>query len=293
MGYPYYGPGWTPVRDCETRKGLNHFLKAMYLALILMLVSGLVLGVVLSSMTGFEGIEDETDVMGMMGTLAVLAISGIIVLVAGIAAFILFVMGLMEIHRGKSEFGPAHEGSVKLAIIFLILSIVISLVGGGVAVALTLGTVDLANQNPNAFGVQDTFNGINIITGIIGVVSAIFQYLFFVYLVKEISKPERRTTLWAGFGLGVGNSIVSLLIIIMIFNGWLLNSANDFELALYTSLIPTVMSVIAIIIFIVCFREVVSRIDSGELKPLPPQMPYYPGYQGMPPPPPPPPPNYQ
>ncbi|MFO7618210.1 MAG: hypothetical protein R6W91_00890 [Thermoplasmata archaeon] len=287
MGYPYYGPGWVPIPVCETKKGLSHFLKAMSLAVILMLISGLVLGIVFRDISGFEDVQNEEDITDMMGSIIVLAISGIIMLIAGIAALILGIMGLVEIHKGKTEFGPAHEASVKLAVIFLILAIVISLISGGVAVALALGSIDLTSQDPgNVFGAQDAVTEAGVISGVIGIVSAVFQYLFLVYLVKEISRPEKRGMLWAGFGLGVASSVASLIITIMILNGWVFTATNSLETTVYTSLIPTIISVLAIIIFIICFRDALARIESGELKPVPAPM-HIPGYGYMPPPPPP------
>jgi hypothetical protein len=282
MGYPYYGPGWMPQPVCETRKGLGHLLKALYLSLILMLISGLVLGFVGQSMSDFEDIQNEEDLGSLMGTIILLGISGLILLIAGIAAFIMFILGLVEVHRGKAEFGPAHETSARSAIIFLILAILISVISGVVVAAMMFGTMSMTDQG-NIFGFQENLTWSGIVSGAIGIVSSIFQYLFMVYLVKELVRPERRGTLWTGFGLGVCSSVVSLIITVMLFNGWIIAGSGNIELAIYTSVIPMVFSLLAIVTFIVCFKEAVARIDSGELRPTPP--PPYPGYQVPPPPP--------
>jgi MFS family permease len=279
MGYPNYWPGRVPVADCETRKGLSHFLVGLYLSVAMMLISGLLMALLSNALGSYDYTYDESGFMNSMGPIIILALCGIVLLALAIVALVFFILGLVEVYKGRAEFGPAHESSVKKALVFLLVMFVIYICS--TAFTFIMGFSAMSYSNYDFSTVQTRFTTLALVSGILGIVSAAFQYLFLVFLVKDLMEPERRKMPWAGFSLGMISPIFSLALIMASFR--IYYYPEEIGAFILVSAIPAIITLLAMVIFIVCFREVVERIDSGELEPVPPP-PFYPGYQVPPPP---------
>jgi MFS family permease len=295
MAYPYYGPAWYPQPPPqETKNGLRHLVKAMYFSLAMMMLSMILVVILYASVSSFADMETGTEAGTALGAIALVAIFGLVIVIIGLVTFVLYLMGLVEMYKGRNEFGPSHAKRVNHAIVFIVLSIILTVAGVVITVVLALnsmawdgtGTVDMTQYRKDLMLSQA-------VGGVFTIVSAVFYNLALVNMIFELSDGKHRGHLWTAFWVGLGISILGVavnLIIIAVQT----NSLGDLNSSSVFTYLTVGLSLVSFLIYLVCYRSALGRLESGELKPiLPPPMPmyapaaYYPPpayYYGAPPP---------
>jgi len=294
MAYPYYGPAWYPQPPQETKNGVRHLVKAMYFSLAIMMLSVVLVVILYASVSSFADMETGTEAGTALGAIALVAIFGIIIVIVGLVTFVLYLMGLVEMYKGRQEFGPAHAKRVNHAMVFIVLSIILTVAGVVLTVILALnsiawdgtGAVDMSQYQADLLLSQA-------VGGVFTIVSAVFYNLALVNMIFELSDGKHRGYLWTAFWVGLGMSILGVVVNLVVITVQT-DSLGDLNSSSVFTYLTVGLSLVSFLIYLICYKSALGRLESGELKPiLPPPMPmyapvgYYPPpayYYGAPPP---------
>jgi hypothetical protein len=293
---PQYPPQQFFHQEPETMRGLKWQSWALAIFMIMTIVS-MVLALVLFFMVN-SLVTGSTNPSDVIGSLILLLAVSLMLLVLGILVMVFWFLGYYHVYKGKEEFGQPHSNKVGLSLKLLIAYLIIYLVGFIAGIVTMPLFVFGTTMTP-----QQMFDRIflnTLVTGTIGLVGGIVLSFHIIYPVMELLDHGYRKRLWIGFALNLAAMIVTFIIMI-----WLISSLSSVISTLNLVNISTAVngftsaaSVAAIITFVAyilwfsCYRKAFSRIESGELKPVPrPVQQYgypgaYPGYApGYPPPP--------
>jgi hypothetical protein len=230
---PFYPPPYGYRFEIRTVKGLKYINWGLWVNAVAMLVL-------------FAG----------LATLTTGGFSFFIFILAGevliLVFFILVLIGLVHMHAGKHEFGPAHSARVTKALIFLAIAFVIAFVGGFSSIFFLF----TGGGFTNGFGTN--WHMFIIIQLSFGFFTHLFISLMWVFLIIEISEIRIKNFLWLYLGLSLSIYAVSAIFL--------------FVLAVVLSNLQTFvgsLGFIASVVLIYCYWQTYNRVLKGEIKPIP------------------------
>ncbi len=196
--------------------------------------------------------------MAALGFIGLGACGGIILL---LVAFILFLVGLFKIYTGKEEYTPEHQKKVKLALVFLIITIIIVVVKQLLPYML----------QTNITTYQDPTNAFNAIKGrlwtsqILSVLQSLFSALMSVFLILELASDNIKKMLWAGAAASVGASLAGLGMFVYVIQGEITEGTLNSLISLGSLTVG--LSIIGFVIFLISYWKTYKRIKRGNLQP--------------------------
>ena len=280
-----------PVFVSQTEKGIRNISIAMVIFLVVqVLLIGLlaalfplIASVTVGGLTGDPNLI--TALFAFVALVCVLALVYVIGLIFGL-------IGLLALHKGRDEFGPAHAQKIDRGIVVLILGIFIPIVVGSIGSSGALGS-GAVGLSPNLTLVSA---GASLASGVLG---SLLVGLFLMWSVEALATPVLRMramiALVLGIGSGAAGGAASLVVLSVVPIPTNPSQLGNFYLFLIPGMISAGISVASLALWFLTYRGVLDRFKRGELRAAPPMvyppayMPPYPQYATPYPPPVPPP----
>jgi len=209
-------------------------------------ISLLVLLLIASQMAG--SLDDMWSILSNPALVAGIAAIGILALFIVVLTILIFAfsfLGLKKFYDGRKEFGPAHHRNINLSLLFLLTAFVVSIIGGVLTGVYTTGLIyQIINNSTN-------------------IARAILLSLFLLYLVDTFGTPEKMR-LRSGMALLILGPLISSIPALI--------GTSLFPAAIANT-IGIIISMIGCLIFWRCYQSLYTKMESGEIRPIPP----YPG----------------
>ncbi len=263
--YPFQFPS-------QTEKGIRHVSNAMVVFLVLGIVDVAVVSflepILPAAPTNMTAIATAIAIVG--------ATCG--VFVAEIVGAVLALLGVLALHRGRSEFGPGHERLVDRGILVLVLGVILPVAASNLlwAVGTSVGAVPRATPNLDPWIIATTSG--------LGVMASLFAGLFLLWTIEGLATPEGRKRGIIALALGVASGIVGGVSgAVVAATTPVPTGPGNFAYAfLLPNFLATAISVVSILLWYGTYRGVLGRFRGGELRPTPPvpayPLPFAPGY---------------
>ncbi|GEM_PF-4822465 len=280
-----------PGFPSQTEKGIRNISITMVIFLI---VQVLVIGLLAALFPIIAAVLIPGTAPGpelIAAAFAFLALVCVLVLVY-VIGLIFGLIGLIALHKGRDEFGPAHAQKIDRGIIVLILGIFIPLVVGAIGSTGAIGS--------GAVGLSPSLTLVAAATSLAsGVLGALLVGLFLLWSVEALTTPVLRTramiALVLGLVAGAAGGAASLVLLATFPIPTNPTQIGNFFVFLIPGIISAGISVVSLALWYMTYRGVLDRFKRGELRAAPPvmyppaYMPPYPQYAPQYPPPVPPP----
>ena len=254
--------------ETQTMKGVRGLTNALLIFTIAGLLS-ILLGYVAVAMLGAlftpGGGVSSGAVAGAVGAVA-LSCGMILLMLAGI---IIALIGLWSMHKGRAEYGLAHEEDIKKTTILLVAAVVVFFFDLVVGIAVALSQIDFSN--PSEVTYQPSPVG-DAVSGASGIIFALLTALILYYLVKSFIPPEKVNLAIMAIGLFVVGPVITLV------GSLTLAPPKDYFLHpdtvpfdpiwIVPSVIAGIISFIALLLFFLLYRDVQARLRNRTIKPV-------------------------
>ncbi len=276
-----------PTMPSQTEKGVRNVSITIVIFLVVeLLLVGLLAA--LAPIIAFVTIGGPPDPGLLAAALTFLAFVCVLLIVY-VVGLIFGLIGLIALHKGRDEFGPAHAQKIDRGIIVLILGIFLPLVVGAIG-----STEDIGG---GAVGLTPRTTVISAAAGLAsGVLGSLLVGLFLLWSVEALTTPVLRMRAMIALVLGIAAGAAGGVASIVILSTTTVQTGN-FVVFLIPGILSAGISVISLGLWFMTYRGVLERFKRGELRAAPPVMyppmympPQYPQY-GVPYPPPAPPPQ--
>lgn len=280
-----------PVFASQTEKGIRNISITMVVFLVVDVILIGVIAAIFPILTTLlvPGSAPGPDLIA--ATFAFIAVLCVLILVY-VIGLIFGLIGLLALHKGRDEFGPAHAQKIDRGIIVLILGIFLPLVVGAIGTAGAFGS--------GAVGLSPSLTLLSAGTSLAsGVLGALLTGLFLLWSVEALTTPLLRMRAMIAFVLGIAAGAAggagSLVLVATVRPPTDPSQIGTFFLFLIPSIIAAGISVVSLMVWFLTYRGVLDRFKRGELRAAPPMvyppayMPPYPQYAAPYPPPVPPP----
>ncbi len=270
-------------REPRTPKGLNWCRVAfsIYLGyLAVQIAMGVWMTYLLSTLT-------TTPTIGSTLELAALAMVFLaLTVLLGLITLIIFFLGYGYLYGGREEFGPAHKKNLGIGLGMLVGAIIAAIAGFLVQFFLIIRMIgNIFSGDPNFI-----YN-IMIASTISGTIMAVLVALMLVFGVRAIARPGHQPLLYIAAIIGMitpgvvgGLTYLQIARFIDLFGGGTTTISIDSTWGLPT-LIGGALGIVTFVLFLFVYHKTLTRIKTGEIRPIMPQpqpIPWTPGYPPQP-----------
>lgn len=230
-----------------------------------------VLGVPLAYLS-LEHLHDLNNLIEQDGNVneqALRNVSGLFPVACGAALVLLFgailaLLGLWKMYKGKDEYGEEHSRDVDRGVLLCAIVIVLAILNGA-AVFGTEAAAGLSGATPGS-------GAIAVVSSALGIVTSLMIAAILYYLVKSFLSPESTRVAYAAMGLYMLAPITSLLASAFIYppQGYYADPPTvPFDpLWVVPEAVSAIVTAVAIILFLVLYRQVFRRLRSRETRPI-------------------------
>ena len=181
--------------------------------------------------------------------------------IVAIFGIILFLLGFWAMYRGRDEYGEPHRKDIDRAMLLFMVIVVVIIIEIGISVATSV--IGLGAVSSTA-----TSSAFQIVTLALGVISSLLIALFLFYLIKTFIPEEKSNLIILAVGLFSVAPIASL-----VSSAWFsppsdLTGITFDPVWMIPGIISTLLSSIALILFILLYNQVHHRLKRHEIKPI-------------------------
>ncbi len=178
----------------------------------------------------------------------------------GLFGLLLILLGFMAFHRGKAEYGAEHSKNIDRAVllfVFIIVLVVMAFVSG-----LSAGVGGLAA----------TTSIFSVVASILSLVQAVLVAFFLYYLIKAFIPPESSNVVLLAIALYVASPVVSGIssILFAVPTDYISNPGSiAFDsIWIVPSVLSTLVGTFGLILFILLYYQVQTRLTSRTIPPI-------------------------
>ncbi|TLZ70414.1 MAG: hypothetical protein E6K10_07965 [Methanobacteriota archaeon] len=275
--YPYPG---APTLPSQTEKGLRNISQTIIL-FVLIDAMGIVLLLAFLPLIA-AAVISPSDPGFLAAAITILAVVCVLLVVI-VIGLILGLVGLLALHKGRDEFGPAHAQKIDHGLIVLIIGIIVPGVVSGIGgtSAGGLGTVGLSPQI-TLVGALSELAG--------GVLGALLVGLFLLWSIEALATPQiRQRGMMAfilGLAAGIARGVASLAVLYAVGPPSSAATLAQFIPYIIPGTVSAGLSIASLAVWYLAYKAVLDRFKRGELRAAPPAImmppPYPPAYYPYP-----------
>jgi len=275
---PAYG-----IPPSRTEAGLRY---VSYAILMFLATTGITVGVVIAlfpliaQVMSLAGGGPPADPTLFFGTLAGLLAAVCVLLILSLIGAIIGLIGLVNVHKGKHEFGANHSRFAERGLVALVLGIIIPTAGQ----AAITSTAFLSPGLPVGDLVPFLDPGLIAAQLVVGVLEVVLVGLFLLWTIDSLVSPVGRRYATVALGLGLVAAFIAGIggILTLSTITFPIGPEDISPLLLVPFLVSTGFSFVSLSLWYLAYRDVLERFSRRELVAAP-SLVYYPAYPYYPP----------
>ena len=179
---------------------------------------------------------------------------------------ILAINGFWSVHKGKTEYGIAHEKDMGRAMTFFIAAIAFFF--ASMAVSFASLVVSLGSLAGPAGGTSTPSPVFAVVSAVLGMLFSVMIALILFYMVKAFTPSEKQNFGIAAAGLYVTAAVLSGIYALSLAFLPASSVLDSYALRLVPRLIGGLLLMISLVLFLILYRDAHRRLKSHVIKPV-------------------------